>query len=112
MNILVIGKSLLGHYIWCNLSLPVEQVRSMGNQIARESRVVFLQHMRNTNTDTSVNTLNLRGFMDEVSVHAGIERIYSNIMHIFYVAYICVLSGMFVWSSHHFRYQIKHKWRQ
>ena len=47
----------------------VEQVRSMGNQIGPESRVVFLQHMRNTNTDTSVNTVNLRGFMDEVSAY-------------------------------------------
>ena len=47
----------------------VEQVCSMGNQIGPESRVVFLQHMRNTNADTSVNTVNLRGFMDEVSAH-------------------------------------------
>ena len=51
----------------------VEQVRSMGNQIGAESRVVFLQHMRNTNTDTSVNTVNLRGFMDEVSAYQCIS---------------------------------------
>ena len=49
--------------------LPVEQVRSMGHQTGSESRVVFLQHMRNTNSNTNVNTVNLRGFMDEVSVH-------------------------------------------
>ena len=49
--------------------LSVEQVRSMGQQTGSESRVVFLQHMRNTNSNTNVNTVNLRGFMDEVSVH-------------------------------------------
>ena len=41
----------------------------MGHQTGSESRVVFLQHMRNTNSNTNVNTVNLRGFMDEVSVH-------------------------------------------
>ena len=51
----------------CVHLLPVEQVRFMGNQVGPESRVVFLQHMRNTNTDSNVNTVNLRGFMDEVS---------------------------------------------
>ena len=57
------------------LYLPVEQVRSMGNQISPESRVVFLQHMRSTNADTSVSTVNLRGFMDEVSitVYCGLQ---------------------------------------
>ena len=48
------------------LSLHVGQVRSMGHQIGPESRVVFLQHMRNTNANFSVSTVNLRGFMDEV----------------------------------------------
>ena len=55
------------HYVFALLS--VEQVRSMGQQTGSESRVVFLQHMRNTNSNTNVNTVNLRGFMDEVSVH-------------------------------------------
>ena len=53
----------------CVYVFPVEQVRSMGNQIGPESHVVFLQHMRNTNTDTLVSTVNLRGFIDEVSAY-------------------------------------------
>ena len=43
-----------------------DQVRSTGHHIVPESRAVFLHYMRRRNVDSSVNTVNLRGFMDEV----------------------------------------------
>ena len=75
LNALIIDKYYLDITCMCVCVFLAEQVRSMGNQIVPESRVVFLQHMRNTNTDTSVNSVNLRGFMDEVSAH----RVYATL---------------------------------
>ena len=43
-----------------------DQVRSTGHHIVPESQAVFLHYMRRSNVDPSVNTVNLRGFMDEV----------------------------------------------
>ena len=45
-----------------------DQVQSTGQHIVPESRAVFLHYMRRRNVDSSVNTVNLRGFMDEVCV--------------------------------------------
>ena len=41
----------------------------MGHQVGSESCVVFRQHMKDIDTDSNVSTVNLKGFMDEVSGH-------------------------------------------
>ena len=69
-----------------------DQVQSTGQHIVPESRAVFLHYMRRRNVDSSVNTVNLRGFMDEVCVCICVYVYVCTYMcvHVYVCVRICV----------------------